>query len=117
MLEYEWTIQEQEVYIDEDGVECYDILNHDFSDRLDQYGPYQWEEINGKDFALTLIRRDWKSDYSNWSGEEAEAYLNDSGMWVLPDKFSNINGNETVKVPQKFHKELARRQKKLDKRA
>lgn len=114
MIEYEWTIEERFHYIDEEGVPFFDIENHDFSDRLDQYGQYQWDEIDGHNFALVLIRRDWKSDYSNWSGEEAEAYR-ENGVWKLPERFTDINGKETVKVPKKFHFELANRQKRLDK--
>lgn len=115
MIRYEWTIEERSNYIDDEGVPCFDVENHDFADRLDQYGPLQWEEIDGHNFALVLIRRDWKSDYSNWSGEEAETYRDENGTWQLPEKFADINGIETVKVPKRFHMELAKRQKKLDK--
>ncbi len=112
MIEYEWTIQEQEFYNDEEGVECYDILNHDFADRLDQYGPFQWGDIDGKEFALVLIRRDWAPDFMNQEMDYAETYRDDSGFWKLPEKFTNVNGVDTFKVPQKFHAELAKRQKK-----
>lgn len=114
MIEYEWTIEQRSNYIDEEGIPCFDIEDHDFADRLEQYGPYQWGDIDGNNFALVLIRRDWKSDYSNWSGEEAEAYL-ENGVWKLPEMFADINGIETVKVPKRFHAELAKRQKGLDK--
>jgi len=106
MIQYEWSIEERTNY--DDG--SYDVEIHDFADRLDQYGGSQWDEIDGKTYVLILHRRDWKSDYSNWTGEEAEAARGDDGLWHLPEKFGDIDGCKTVKVPKRFHAELAKRQ-------
>lgn len=106
MIQYEWSIEERTHY--EDG--SFDCENHDFAKSLDLYGPGQWSEIDGNGFALVLIRRDWESDYSDWTGSEAEAYRGDDGLWRLPDTFADLDGCETVKVPKRFHAELAKRQ-------
>lgn len=114
MIEYEWSIQEQEVYVDDDGVECFEINNHDFADRLEQYGPIQWGELDGRNYQLVLIRRDWAPDFMNQEMEYAEAIRDDEGRWVLPVNFANVNGNETRNVPKRFHAELAKRQAAKD---
>lgn len=107
MTEYEWTIEERTIY--EDGT--FDIENHDFADRLEQYPPNQWAEIDGQNFALTLIRRDWQRDGRNYEYEEAEAILGEDGLWILPRKFADLDGNKTRNIPKRFHVELAMRQR------
>lgn len=100
---YEWTIEERTIY--EDGT--FDIENHDFADRLEQYPPNQWAEIDGQNFALTLIRR----SFWPYRHEEAEAILGEDGFWVLPRKFADLDGNKTRNIPKRFHVELAKRQR------
>lgn len=106
MIEYEWTIEERTVY--DDG--AFDIENHDFADRLEQYAPPQWAEIDGRNFVLTLIRRDWDRDGMSFEYEEAETFKTETGLWALPAKFKDIDGNETRDIPKRFHAELAKRQ-------
>lgn len=107
MVEYEWTTEERMNY--EDGT--FDIENHDFADRLDQYPENQWIEIDGKVYVLTLIRKDWYRDGGGYEHEEAETTRDTSGQWTLPVKFKDIDGNETRDIPKRFHAELAKRQK------
>lgn len=106
MIEYEWSIEERTVY--DDGE--FDIEDHDFADSLSQYADWRLAEVDCKKYVLTLIRKYWQKDGRNWEMEEAEAYRNECGMLVLPDKMKDVDGRETRKVPMRFHGELSRRQ-------
>jgi hypothetical protein len=88
---YEWDIEE----VDEHG----DIQDHDFRDRLKDFGV---TPTIGERYHLVLVRN---------TGDEYEgvvyrewAYAIKSGdRWVLPEWFDG-----GARVPKRFHEELAR---------
>ena len=94
--EYEWDC---ETVCKEYG----DILDHSHSDECLGLPDYETE----KEFdRLVLV----KNVYRNWDlAERTWAYVEDG---KLPEYFSNSSYQEESKVPQRFHKELARVTKK-----
>ncbi len=76
---YEWDKER----IDEHG----DIIDHDFADAL--------KDLKNREGILVLVRDDPHG--RSW------AYVEDG---KLPEYFVDAFGNQTAKVPQRFHKEL-----------
>lgn len=97
-IEYEWDIEECES--GEDG----DILEHNHFDKCPVHAG-----VNGDTLRLVLVKnvinahtdleaRAWA--YAEWTGQQ----------WILPEFFSEAYGKPFGKVPQRFHKELAKAQ-------
>lgn len=103
MIVYEWDIEERSNY-EEDGKQCFDIENHNFSDTLEGFGSVNIGDIDNLNYVLVLHRRDCDS-YGDWTGEEAELTLKD-GQFIMPEYFLDIDGDESHKIPQIFRKEL-----------
>lgn len=103
MIAYEWGIEERTNY-EEDGKQCFDIENHDFSDTLEGFGPIAIRGVDNLNYVLVLHRRDW-DDHGDWTYEEAELTLK-NGQFIMPEYLRDIDGDDCRKIPQKFRKEL-----------
>ena len=103
-ISYEWDHETS----DEHG----DIDDHDFSDSLKMSG-FDHSMLYQKGNDLVLVR----NEGDQWEGLTdrfwAYARVAEDGKLYLPDHFNQGTGYEmpNMKVPQRFHKELARWQK------
>lgn len=103
MIQYEWDIEERINY-EEDGKQCFDIEDHNFSDTLEGFGPVAVRCIDNLNYVLVLHRKDY-NNHGNWVGEEVELTLK-NGQFTMPEFFQDIDGDDSHKIPQRFHKEL-----------
>ena len=86
---YEWDIEE----LDEHG----DIENHIHQDKLSAYRALP---IGNPSECLVLVRDNWET------GSRAWAYVGEDGR--LPEYLEDAHGHRVAKVPQRYHRELAK---------
>jgi hypothetical protein len=91
MVDYEWCCEQVER-------ETGDIVDNYFADSLEQ--ALGWvDDDDQHEYRVALVRSQWHGDCVSHSW----AYLYDDG--TLPEYFSDSDGNDTTKVPQRFHRE------------
>ena len=96
MIVYEWDAETVNVHED--------IDDHNHADTLSEVLRYcSNEPADGSHYRIVLVRD--KFDECRGLVDRSWAYLNDDG--TLPEYFSDSCGEDTFKVPKRFHREAA----------
>jgi hypothetical protein len=95
MVDYEWCCEQVHR-------ETGDICDCYHADTMDEALSYAGGIDDQYDYQIGLVRSQWDGDCVSHSW----AYLYDDG--TLPEYFSDSDGNDTTKVPQRFHQEAER---------
>ena len=103
---YEWDIETWTLDESGDPEDCED---HNHFDSFEKIRPGILAEVDGEAEQLVLVRDNFNKPYSprGWAYAAREKT---SGRWILPEHFEDAYGGNLGKVPQRFHRELAKAQ-------
>ena len=107
---YEWDFETYEEYYCEFLKQyCADVVDHYFADELKDLEQFYKDGHDGDDKGCLVLVRN-KGNKHNGVTDRTWAYVENR---ELPERFMNAFGHEETKVPQRFHKELDKLNKKI----
>jgi hypothetical protein len=95
-IHYEWCCEQVERATE-------DIVDNYYADSLEQALGWVDDDDDEHEYHVVLVR--YHGDRHSW------AYLTCDG--TLPEFFADACGNDTARVPQRFHRETAKQRKQV----